>query len=130
MEIFMKAAITGLRVPTSKGPLSVEQLATMGKQFLANIAKNLAKELKREELTGLEFLDSTATTVDANKQLQFDVVKALYIYKNNADKAHLDEKARRKDLEQLLEIKARRVADSKDKMSDDELDKQIAALNS
>jgi phage FluMu protein gp41 len=76
----MDASRLKLRVHTSQGPLSVEQLWDLSLSKLSAIIKNVKKTLKDENDDELSFLDETKK-VDFEAQLTFDIVKEIYLTK-------------------------------------------------
>lgn len=87
MNNFLEATKSRLRVSTSNGLLSVEQLWDLTPTKLATILRNLKKQLKKDDTDDeLSFLDETKV-VDKETQLSFDVVKEIYLVrKDEADK--------------------------------------------
>lgn len=82
MNNFMEASRLGLRVSTSQGELSVEQLWSLSLNKLSIIIKNIKKTLKDENDDELSFLDETKK-VDFKAQLTFDIVKEIYLTKKS-----------------------------------------------
>lgn len=127
--MYKKASLLKLRVITTQGSLSVEQLWSLSLVKLASLVKSLKKELKTSDDDDLSFLDENATQINPITQLKFDIVKDIYITKNAERKAKLVDIDRKAALQRLLEIKALRVDKAKEAMSDADLDKEIEALN-
>ena len=86
MSVFKEASRVKLRVNTSQGLLSVEQLWDLSLNKLSTAIKNLKKSMKEYDDDELSFLDETKV-VDREKQLTFDVLKEIYVTK----KRELDE---------------------------------------
>lgn len=80
MNIFLEASRIALRVQTTNGPLSVEQLWTLSLPRLASAIKDAKKKLNVGDEDGLSFLEEK-TTVNKVDQLTFDVLKEIYITK-------------------------------------------------
>lgn len=80
MNNFMEATRRKLRVQTSQGSLSVEQLWDLSCTKLGSIIKNVKKTLVADNDDELSFLDETKT-VDVESQLMFDVLKEIYLIK-------------------------------------------------
>jgi len=76
----MKASRLKLRIQTSQGPLSVEQLWDLSLNKLSIIVKNVKEKLKKENDDELSFLDENMA-VDSEQKLIFDVLKEIYITK-------------------------------------------------
>ena len=100
MEIYKLATKSGLRFPTSKGLLSVEQLFTLNQTQLAGVVKGCKKVLKGENDDELSFLDDN-TIVNKEDQLRFDIAKDIYLTKK-AETNELKIKAERKAYEQKI----------------------------
>lgn len=100
MDIYKLGNQLGLRFPTTKGLLSIEQLFTLNQTQLAGVVKGCKKVLKGENDDELSFLDDN-TSVNKEDQLRFDIAKDIYLTK----KAEADEaktKADRKAFEQKI----------------------------
>jgi len=80
MSNFKQATRIGLRVSTSQGPLSVEQLWQLSLNKLAILIKNVKKSLQLDNDDDLSFLDETKK-VDPVLQLTFDILKEIYVTK-------------------------------------------------
>jgi hypothetical protein len=80
MNIFREATRRKLRVQTSQGLLSVEQLWDLSLNKLSTIIKNLKKSMKEYDDDELSFLDETKV-VDTEKELTFNVLKEVYMTK-------------------------------------------------
>lgn len=87
MNNFLEATKSRLRVSSSNGLLSVEQLWDLTPTKLATILRSLKNQLKKDDTDDeLSFLDETKV-VDKETQLSFDVVKEIYLVrKDEADK--------------------------------------------
>lgn len=96
MENYKKAAQLKLRIQTSVGSLSVEQLFELSLQQLSATATQLSEKLKREESGGdLSFLEQSVK-VDPIAELSFNIVKDVYLTK----------KAEQEEARNEVEIKA------------------------
>jgi hypothetical protein len=80
MSVFKEATKEKLRVQTSYGLLSVEQLWDLSLNKLSTIIKNLKKSMKEFDDDELSFLDETKV-VDKQKELTFNVLKEIYVEK-------------------------------------------------
>ena len=127
--MYKQASRFGLRVITSRGALSVEQLWDLNVSQLATVIKGAKKELNQTSDSELSFLDENAAQVDPVVQLRFDILKDIYLTKSGEAKAALLKKDQKAELQTLLAIKAKRAEDAKEKMSDEDLEKAITALN-
>lgn len=108
MNNFLEATRTKLRVSTSNGNLSVEQLWDLSLPKLSTIIKNVKKNLQgHENDDDLAFLDETKV-VDKETQLTFDILKEIYITKRNEAKAakeRADNKAHNEKIMALIHQK-------------------------
>ncbi len=114
----LKATRAKIRVQTSQGPLSVEQLWDLKLTTLATLIRNVKKNIVTTNDSELSFLDefTTFSAQEKETQLVFDVLKEIYLVKK-AEKDALNAKAE-KD-----EFKAKVLAAIK-KKEEIELDKK------
>jgi hypothetical protein len=80
MSNFREATRQKLRVSTSQGLLTVEQLWELPLSKLATAIKNVKKTLQKDNDDELSFLDESKN-VDKTQQLTFDVLKEIYLTK-------------------------------------------------
>jgi hypothetical protein len=81
MSIYKEAAKIGLRFQTTQGVLTTEQLFTLSLSKLATAVKAVKKQLQNDSNDDeLSFLDETKV-VDKEKQLQFEILKDVYLTK-------------------------------------------------
>lgn len=80
MEMYKQAAILGLRVQTTKGLLSVDQLWTLKLKDLSDSLKALKKNSTKTSDSELDFLEET-TKVDVISELAFEIMKDVYLTK-------------------------------------------------
>lgn len=122
MSNYKKAIRSKVRWETSKGSISIEQLADLSLSGLGEIAKGLFKEIEEQEgNTRLDFLNEN-TTVDSILQLKFDIVKDLYNTKKaeiEAERKHIENKAHNERIMKMIYDKEQ--ADLRDNHSIDEL---------
>ena len=87
MNIFEQATRLKLRISTSKGLLSVEQVWSLSMTDLADAIKSHKQEVKKDD--DLDFLTEVFSKVDEKTQLSFDILKSVYLTKKqeNADAA-------------------------------------------
>lgn len=87
MSDYKKAAQMQLRFPTSKGYLSVEQAWSLSLTDLANAIKAVKKLLKgtSDDDSELSFLDENKV-VDTENQLRFNILKDIYVTKQEENK--------------------------------------------
>jgi hypothetical protein len=103
MEIYKQASRIGLRVETTKGSLSVEQLWTLSLSNLANVIKNVKKALKTDNDDELSFLDESKT-IDATTQLTFDILKDIYLTKKNEQEKIKEDALRKANNEKIMAL--------------------------
>jgi hypothetical protein len=126
MDIYKLGNQLGLRFPTTKGLLSIEQLFTLNQTQLAGVVKGCKKVLKGENDDELSFLDDN-TSVNKEDQLRFDIAKDIYLTKK-AETDELRTKAERKAFEQkILGLIAEKQEDSLKGKSIEELEAMLAA---
>ena len=80
MEMYKKAAFVGLRMPTTKGLLSVEQFTSLSFKDMVASIRALNETMKKTNDSGLEFLDDNSTE-DPLVKLSFDIMKDVYTNK-------------------------------------------------
>lgn len=120
MSNFKEATRMKLRVNTSVGELSVEQLWDLSLTKLATAIKNVKKQLQKDNDDELSFLDEDKK-VDKVVQLTFDVLKEIYLTK----KAEQDEARtaleRKANNEKIMAIIAKKQESQLEDMSVEEL---------
>lgn len=102
--MYKEASRIKLRVQTSKGLLSVEQLWELKPTPLSTILRGLNKELKKDNDDNLSFLDKNAVPVDKKLQLSFDIVKDIYLTKKGEADAAASAAEKKAKKQQILEI--------------------------
>ncbi len=111
MDIYKEGAKRNLRFPTTKGPLSIEQLFSLSQSAVALVVKNCKKVLKGDNDDELSFLDES-TKINTEDQLRFDIAKDIYLTKK-AEADEIKTKADRKAFEQkILGLIAEKQEDS------------------
>lgn len=104
MNNFKQASKQKLRFNTSKGLLSTEQLWDLKLTPLASVVRSLKKELKKDNDDDLSFLDETATPVDKDTQLRFNVAKEVYLAKKEERDAIANEAARKEHNQKIMAL--------------------------
>lgn len=120
MSIFKEASRTKLRVNTSVGQLSVEQLWDLSLNKLSTIIKNVNKELKKDDDNELTFLDETKT-VDRVQQLTFDVLKEIYTTKKAEQDAAKEAASRKEFNEKINALIAKKQESKLESLSEEDL---------
>ena len=85
--MYKQASKLKLRIATSVGMLSVEQLWDLPQTKLAESIKAVKKVLKKNDDDELSFLESSKV-VDVENQLRFDILKDVYLTKKAEAEAH------------------------------------------
>jgi hypothetical protein len=80
--MYKKASQIKLRFLTNVGQLSVEQLWDLTPSQLSNAIKAVKKVLKKNDDDELSFLEDTKV-VDVENQLRFDILKDVYLTKQD-----------------------------------------------
>ena len=132
LGIFQQAAKRGLRFPSSKGLLTVEDLYILPLQTtranqpsLDSIAQVVNKSLKA---SGEESFVSSPSVESAAHKLQLDVLKEIIADKqadNSAVRGAAEKKQKR---DQLIGLIADKKTDALGKLSVKDLEEQLAAL--
>lgn len=77
--MFLKATRQKLRISTTKGKLSVEDLWDLSLNELAKIVRDLYKKIKEVEgEEELSFLKSSGVRADSSVKLSFEIVSKIY----------------------------------------------------
>lgn len=81
--MYKTASQLKLRIATSVGLLSVEQLWDLSMPQLTMAIKNVKKVLKKDDDDELSFLESNKV-IDVENQLRFDILKDIYLTRKKA----------------------------------------------
>jgi len=132
MNIYKQAAQLKLRIPTSVGHLTVEQLFDLpliGKALnLTDIAIAIHSILPKSIVSDdLAFLTGTVPT-NAEGQLAFDIIKDVIETKQAQAAAQSTAKARETQLKELQNILSEKKGEAKKEMSMEDLEAEIARL--
>ena len=103
MEMYKRAAFTGLRVSTSRGLLSVEQLTSLNLNSLSAIIKNVKKLLTKDNDDDLSFLDESKV-INSQDQLTFDILKDIYMTKKQEQESLRSEAQRKENNQKIMSI--------------------------
>lgn len=107
MNIYKEASRTQLRVSTSQGLLSVEQLWDLNLNKLSTIIKSVKKLIKTDNDDDLSFLDETKT-IDRKMELTFEVLKDIYTTKKSeldAERKSVSDKEHNEAILKLIKSK-------------------------
>lgn len=121
MDNFKKATRYKLRVETSKGMLSTEQIWTLSRAALARILRSLKKKLNADSDDDLAFLDDQAKQVDEMDQLTFDVVKDIYLTKKKEAQELRDEASIKEHNRKIMELLEKKEESELEGLSKEEL---------
>lgn len=126
MNIFEKASRMKLRINSTKGILSVEDLWDLSLDKLNNLAKDINRKLREQGEE--DFLGNTPSS-DAKLSLTLDIIKEI-IRVRLEEKSIVEKNAEKKaKKEQLMAILARKEAESLEGKSIEEIRKLIAELD-
>jgi hypothetical protein len=103
MEMYKEASKIGLRFQTTQGSLTVEQLWSLSLSKLSLAVKALKKQMKGDDDDELSFLDETKV-VDREKQLQFEILKDIYITKKQEADAEKNAVAMKEHNQYILSL--------------------------
>ena len=107
MEMYKKAAFVGLRMPTTKGLLSVEQFTSLSFKDMVASIRALNETMKKTNDSGLEFLDDNSTE-DPLVKLSFDIMKDIYTTKKEEAEKLRDAASIRQQNAKIMELIERR----------------------
>lgn len=129
--MYKKASRIKLRVASKFGNLAVEQLWDLKLADLATIIKNLAEQKKKFNNTSeeLSFLDGV--TVNKEEELinlQFEIVKDVYLTKQAESQDAINAREKKKEIQRLEEILAKKKDAELENLSVEELEKRIKAM--
>lgn len=126
MDIFKKATKSQLRFATEVGQLTTEQLWSLNLKQLANAIKSVNKTLKEssEEEDELNFLSETPKK-DSVNQLRFDILKEVYITKQEEIKSAQIQASNKAHNQKIMEMIERKRNQKLEDMSEEDLMKQL-----
>lgn len=107
MEMYKQAAILGLRIQTTKGLLSVDQLWTLKLKDLSDSLKALKKNSTKTSDSELDFLEET-TKIDVISELAFEIMKDVYLTKREEAKRVKEDAEVKAYNQKIIEIIARK----------------------
>lgn len=103
MEMYKKAAFVGLRIPTTKGLLSVEQFTSLSFKDMVASIRALNETMKKTNDSDLEFLDDNSTE-DPLVKLSFDIMKDIYTTKKEEAEKLRDAASIRQQNAKIMEL--------------------------
>lgn len=130
MNMFEQASRLALRFPSTKGPLTVEQLWDLpltkeNGPSLNSVAQDCNRRIKEQ---GEENFVETQSKASAELQLQFDIVRHIIAVRKEENAAKLNAANVRQQLAELDELIAAKQQDSLKELSVDELVRRRAEL--
>ncbi len=105
--MYKKAAFVGLRMPTTKGLLSVEQFTSLSFKDMVASIRALNETMKKTNDSDLEFLDDNSTE-DPLVKLSFDIMKDIYTTKKEEAEKLRDAASIRQQNAKIMELIERR----------------------
>ena len=123
--MYKEALKMKLRFATSRGNLSVEDLFSLSLQDLDKIAVALDEEVSKSPKKSFISAVTPETKVT---ELKFNIVKDVINTKLAEKQAKEESKEKQAKKAQLMEMLARKQAESLENLSEDELKKRIAEL--
>lgn len=103
MEMYKKAAFVGLRMPTTKGLLSVEQFTSLSFKDMVASIRALNETMKKTNDSDLDFLDDNSTE-DPLVKLSFDIMKDIYTTKKEEAEKLRDAASIRQQNAKIMEL--------------------------
>lgn len=130
MNLFEIASRNKLRVPTTKGDLTVEQLWDLPLKSakglsLDSIAIALNKQL---ESKATSFVDEVQAPESSNTKVLFDIVLYIISVRKAEAKQAQEQAAKQSQLKFLKGLRDRKRLESFESLSEEEINKQIAEL--
>ena len=125
MNIFEKATKIKLRINSSKGVLSVEDLWDLPLTKLNEIAKGINKKI--QEQGEVDFLGESGKA-DPKLVLTLDIIKSIIKIRQQEAKDSENRAIKEAQRERLLKILARKEEESLNDLSKEELEKLLSNL--
>lgn len=126
--MYKKASQLKLRVETTRGNLSTEQLWSLSTTELADLVKKAHKKLKEEQADDLDFLSETSKPVSEVDSLTFNILKDVYVTKAEAQKEAQNSRILKEKEQYLLRILEEKKDQDLRGKSIEELESMIAEL--
>lgn len=126
---YKKASRIGLRFPTTKGFLSVEQVWSLPQKDLEHAIKKTHEEIKKEGVTDddLSFLAETAVKSEETElnELRFEILKDIYQTKKAEAEALSSEREKKAYNKKILDIIAKKEEEDLNNLSVEDLRKKL-----
>lgn len=131
MDIYKEAAKLKIRIQTSRGPLSPEQLFDLKMSELAKLCKAQNEVVKKSRGDGdeeLSFLDGPDTKVSDVEVLKFELLKDVYLDKKHQKEQDAEDVKNKLEIAKLDELIAQKQDEELKGLSVEELMKRREAL--
>lgn len=129
MNLFEIASRKKLRIPTTKGDLTVEQLWDLPLKSTGLSLDKIAIDLNKQlENTSVSFVDEVKDTKSTNTKVLFDIVLYIISVRKAEVKAQEEKLAKQSQLKFLEELQAKKRLANLESLSEEEIAKQIAEL--
>lgn len=129
MNLFEIASRKKLRIPTTKGDLTVEQLWDLPLKSTGLSLDKIAIDLNKQlENTSISFVDEVKDTKSTNTKVLFDIVLYIISVRKDEVKAQEEKLAKQSQLKFLEELQAKKRLANLESLSEEEIAKQIAEL--
>lgn len=125
--MYKKASRLKLRVQTSRGMLTVEQLWDLKLSDLAVTVKSAYEEKKKfeEPTEDLAFLERPVTGEAELAELRFNIVKDIFLTKQGESKDAIEKMEKKKEANRIAEILQRKKDAALESLSVEELEKKL-----
>ena len=120
--MYKQASKSKLRIETSRGALSIEQIWDLPLAELDKLAVELEEKTKT---SATKSFIAEKTTEDATAQLKFDIVLDILKTKMEANKAALDQKKKKENNQKIHALIERKKENKMEEMSVEELEKML-----
>lgn len=127
--LFVAASRCKLRIPTTKGPLAVEDLWDLSLKSLDEIAVKLDAKIQPSRKS---FLDNPDPKKDAQAEadmLALEIIKVIIGIKQEENKAAREASSKAAQIAFLRGLKEKKRMEALEGLSMEEIDKQITELN-
>ena len=129
MNLFEIASRKKLRIQTTKGDLTVEQLWDLPLKSTGLSLDKIAIDLNKQlENTSISFVDEVKDTKSTNTKVLFDIVLYIISVRKAEVKAQEEKLAKQSQLKFLEELQAKKRLANLESLSEEEIAKQIAEL--
>lgn len=125
MDKFKEASRLKLRFITVIGLASVEQLWEMSQTNLATAVRAQKKVLGKSEDDELSFLGSGTTTTDKTEELRFEILKEVYMTKQQEAEDRKNAKDAKEQRNKILDLIAEKKEGALKEKSIEELEAMI-----